>query len=96
MGFVELRDLIIKLRLSARSCGLSSYLPMHIDHDFMFESTVQPRYNEGPNDWQICSLYRGFVDRGSFSYISGRSEAPWGASPLLISSRAKRVYRAWC
>ena len=46
-GFEELRDLI-KLRLSARSCGLSSYLPMHVDHDVMFESTVEPRHNEGP------------------------------------------------
>ena len=41
-------DLIIKSRLSARSCGLSSYLPMHIDLEVMFESTVEPRYNEGP------------------------------------------------
>ena len=45
---MELRGLIINLRLSARSCGLSSYLPMHIDLEVMFESTVEPRYNEGP------------------------------------------------
>ena len=45
---MELRDFIINLRLSARSCGLSPYLPMHIDLEVMFESTVEPRYNEGP------------------------------------------------
>ena len=45
---MELRDLIINLRLSARSCGLSSNLSMHIDFEVMFESTVEPRYNEKP------------------------------------------------
>ncbi|CAH3016586.1 unnamed protein product, partial [Porites evermanni] len=84
-GFMELRDLIINLRLSARSCG-SSYLPMHKDLEVMFESTVEPRYNEGPK-FRRSRLF--------FIYFRAKRGALGGLS-LIISSSAKRVYRAWC
>ena len=46
-----------------------SYLPMHIDLEVMFEIKVQ---------WNLdITKGQSFVDRGSFSYISERSEAPW-------------------
>ena len=82
---MELRDLIINLRLSARSCG-SSYLPMHIDLEVMLESTVEPRYNEGPK-FRRSRLF--------FIYFRAKRGALGGLS-LIISSSAKRVYRAWC
>ena len=63
-----------------------SYLPMHIDLEVMFESTVEPRYNEGPK-FRRSRLF--------FIYFRAKRGA-LGGLPLIISSSAKRVYRAWC
>ena len=32
---------------------------MHAGLSIEFIGTVERRYNEGPRDWQNCSLYRG-------------------------------------
>ena len=63
-----------------------SYLPMHIDLEVMFESTVEPRYNEG---WKFRR------SRLFFIYFRAKRGA-LGASPLIISPSAKRVHHAWC
>ena len=63
-----------------------SYLPMHIDLEVMFESTVEPRYNEG---WKFRR------SRLFFIYFRAKRGA-LGASPLTISPSAKRVHHAWC